>query len=121
MKKLLVAIFCLTLFMVAHATVKEVAVEYLTKVNGITRIPNNVGNVAFYWHIHPNCNIQADNSFGSSKPSNADIKYQRDMQQSGYKGNAFVIGLNKSQVTFYNKNGEIITLPYSVFKDLGEK
>ena len=36
------------------------------KVNGITRIPNNVGNVAFYWHIHPNCNIQGDNSFGSS-------------------------------------------------------
>ena len=30
MKKLLVVIFCLTLFMVAHATVKEVAIEYLT-------------------------------------------------------------------------------------------
>ncbi|MBQ1931973.1 MAG: hypothetical protein II360_00565 [Muribaculaceae bacterium] len=28
MKKLLVVIFCLTLFMVAHATVKEVAVDY---------------------------------------------------------------------------------------------
>ena len=30
MKKLLVVISFLTLFMVAHATVKEVAVEYLT-------------------------------------------------------------------------------------------
>ena len=30
MKKLLVVIFFLTLFMVAHAAVKEVAVEYLT-------------------------------------------------------------------------------------------
>jgi hypothetical protein len=107
--------------MVAHATVNEVAVEYLTKVNGITRIPNNVGNVAFYWHIHPNCNIQGDNSFGSSKPSNADIKYQRDMQQSGYKGNAFIIGLRENKVTFYNKNKNIITIPYPVFVNLGNR
>lgn len=43
------------------------------------------------------------------------------MQQSGYKGNAFVIGVRTNKVTFYNKQRNIITIPYSVFVKLGSK
>ena len=42
-------------------------------------------------------------------------------QQSGYKGNAFVIGVRTKNVTFYNKQRDIITIPYSVFVKLGSK
>lgn len=98
----------------------RISISYF-KIGGKIKIPNNVSNVAFYWHTHPKISIDENSSHGSSKPSPKDMKFQKDMQQSGYKGNAFVVGLRENKVTFYNKNKNIITMPYSVFVNLGNR
>ena len=91
------------------------------KIGGKSKIPNNVNDVEFYWHTHPNRKINKNSSFGSSKPSPKDRTFQKEMQQSGYNGNTFVIGLRENKVTFYNKDKNIITMPYPVFVNLGNR
>ena len=98
----------------------RISINYF-KIGDKVKIPNNVSNVAFYWHTHPKRGESNLSSHGSSKPSEADKKFQKDMQQSGYKGNAFIIGLRENKVTFYNKDKNIITIPYPVFVNLGNR
>ena len=98
----------------------RISINYF-KIGGKSKIPNNVSNVDFYWHTHPKRSERHLSSHGSSRPSEADKTFQKDMQQSGYKGNTFVIGLRENKVTFYNKDKNIITIPYSVFVNLGNR
>lgn len=105
---------------VVTETESRISINYF-KIGDKVKIPNNVSNVAFYWHTHPKRGESNLSSHGSSKPSEADKKFQKDMQQSGYKGNAFIIGLRENKVTFYNKNKNIITIPYPVFVNLGNR
>ena len=76
--------------------------------------------MAFYWHTHADYK-DGGSSLGSASPSLADIKVQDEMQQSGYKGNAFVIGIRVNKVSYYNKDSVIITFPYPIFRKLGIK
>lgn len=89
-------------------------------VNGQNQIPTDASNVEFYWHTHPNTTVGGV-QLGSSTPSSADFNFQRTMENRGFKGNAFVIGVRSGRVTFYNSSKARITVRYEDFKKMGGK
>jgi len=89
-------------------------------IGGTQNIPTDASNVEFYWHTHPNTTVGGV-SLGASTPSDADKAFQGTMQDRGFKGNAFVIGTRGNTVTFYNRNGALITVKYSDFKKNGRQ
>ena len=80
------------------------------KIGGKSKIPNNISEMVFYWHTHPKRKERELSSHGSDKPSKTDKSFQKEMQQSGYKRNTFVIGVRTKNVTFYNNRGIIVKL-----------
>ena len=89
-------------------------------IGGTQSIPTDASQVENYWHVHPNTTVGGV-SLGSSTPSDADKSFQANMQNRGYKGNAFVIGARSNTVTFYNSRKSILTIKYSDFRRIGGK
>ncbi|MGQ8869339.1 RHS repeat-associated core domain-containing protein [Myroides sp. TSA_177.3] len=89
-------------------------------VNGQRQMPLDASNVDYWWHTHPNTSVGGI-QLGSSNPSPADFRFQTTMENRGFKGNTFVIGVRSGTVTFYNKNKSLITIKYSDFKTMGGK
>jgi RHS repeat-associated protein len=89
-------------------------------INGTQSIPTNASNVEFWWHTHPKADVGGV-QLGSSNPSEADKSFQGTMQNRGFTGNTFVIGVRSGTVTFYDKNGALMTVSYSDFKKMGGK
>lgn len=89
-------------------------------INGQNQTPANASNVEYWWHTHPNTTVGGV-QLGNSNPSPADFNFQTTMENRGFKGNTFVIGVRGGTVTFYNKDKVLITVKYSDFKKMGGK
>ena len=89
-------------------------------VKGQDLMPENTSNIEYWWHTHPNTSV-GDVQLGNSNPFPADFRFQTLMENKGFKGNTFVIGLRSKRVTFYNKNKPLITIKYLDFKKIGGK
>ncbi len=89
-------------------------------VNGQSQMPSDASNVEYWWHTHPNTSV-GGTRLGNSNPSPADFRFQATMENRGFKGNTFVIGVRSGKVTFYNKNKSLITIKYSDYKTMGGK
>ena len=69
-------------------------------IRGNIQIGGDYDDINFIWHIHPNYSV----------PSDIDMRTASKWQNKGYSGNPFVIGLRDGKVTYYNKNGSLITI-----------
>jgi len=90
------------------------------KVNGQNQMPADASNVEFWWHTHPKTTVGGV-QLGNSNPSPADFSFQTKMENRGFTGNTFVIGVRSGKVTFYNKDKSLLTIKYSNFKTMGGK
>jgi RHS repeat-associated protein len=89
-------------------------------IGGSNQTPTDASNVGFWWHTHPKATVGGV-QLGNSNPSPADFSFQTIMENRGFKGNTFVIGVRSGTVTFYNKDKALITVKYSDFKTMGGK
>ena len=89
-------------------------------INGENTMPDNTSNVKMWWHTHPDITMEGA-SLGDSLPSKADYNGQLKMEERGYKGNSFVIGLGSDSVTFFNKRSSLITVSWADFLRMGEQ
>jgi len=89
-------------------------------VGGESQIPTDASNLEYWWHTHPKTSV-GGLQLGSSNPSPADFSFQTTMENRGFKGNTFVIGVRSRTVTFYNKDKVLITIRYADFKRMGGK
>ena len=87
-------------------------------VNGVNIMPDNAANLEMWWHVHPKTTVNGI-KLGNSNPSDADFDAQKLMIEKGYKGNTFVIGTRDEKVTFFNKDGVLITVKWSDFLRMG--
>ena len=96
------------------------AILIMFKINGKNEKPTDASNIEFWWHTHPNVNINGI-QLGNSTPSKQDFKGQSNMRKAKYKGNTFVVGVRGGKITFYNNIRVLITVKYSDFKKMGGK
>ena len=89
-------------------------------VGGKNQTPTDASNVEYWWHTHPKTSVGGV-QLGNSNPSPADFSFQTTMENRGFKGNTFVIGVRSGTVTFYNKDKALITVKYSDFETMGGK
>lgn len=93
------------------------------KVGGQYVRPEDLSNMEINWHIHPDVILhelsQLPVQLGNSSPSDADLSFQRGLEEDGYTGNSFVIGAKSNSVTYYNGKGIITNVNYNDWKSAG--
>jgi len=87
-------------------------------VGGVSLVYANWNNVEFYWHTHPDVNVEGV-PLGSHFPSPSDLSFQGTMQSRGFTGSPFLIGARTYRVTFYSDRGRELTIPFKTFKRIG--
>lgn len=75
-------------------------------------------DLEFWWHTHPDVDVEGV-KLGSHLPSESDYFGQKLMEDKGFKGNTFVIGLRTNKVSFYNKDRNLLTIPFLHSKKSG--